>query len=197
MFATLPGLAFFAFASSITPGPNNVMLLASGANFGLKRTLPHMLGITIGHALQVFLVGLGLLNLFDQVAWLRTALLLVCSVYLLFLAYKVATAAAPEDAPADARPLSFLQAAAFQWVNPKAIYMSIYAQTHFAPDGTLWLSAGLVALVFAFCNLPSVAVWAWGGVQVRRLLATPQRLRRFNIAMALLLIASLYPILIG
>ncbi|MEM9756595.1 MAG: LysE family translocator [Pseudomonadota bacterium] len=194
MTETLPALALFAFASSITPGPNNLMLMASGANFGLRRTVPHMLGITLGHGAQVALVGLGLLAVFTQFPWLRLAILVVCSVYLLVLAWRVATAAPPGDAPADARPLGFLGAAAFQWVNPKAIYMSVYAQATYAPEGPIWLSAGLVAVVFAAINLPSVAVWAWGGVQVRRILATPTRLRVFNGTMALLLVASLYPI---
>ena len=194
MDATLPFLILFCFVSSITPGPNNIMLLASGANFGFRRTLPHMLGITLGHSAQVLLVGLGLLSLFDRVDWLRTGLLIVCTIYLAYLAGKVATAAAPEDAPAHARTISILQAALFQWVNPKAVYMSIYDQTHFAPDGPLWLSAGVVALVFGLCNFPSVAVWAWGGVRIRRILSTQARLRIFNITMAVLLLASLYPI---
>lgn len=198
MFGTLPALVLFAFASSITPGPNNIMLLASGANFGLRRTLPHMMGISLGHAFMVALVGLGLLNLFELVPAIRAVILAVCVVYLLFLAWKIAHAAPPPEAPANARPLSFLQAAAFQWVNPKAWYMAIYAQTNFAPDtvGTL-AGALLVALVFSATNFPSVTVWAWGGVQVRRLLSTRGRLRAFNTTMAAFLLASLYPILRG
>ncbi|MEM7723647.1 MAG: LysE family translocator, partial [Pseudomonadota bacterium] len=192
-------LILFAFASSITPGPNNIMLLASGANFGLRRTVPHMLGISIGHAVMVTLVGVGLLQLFDWLPWLRTTLLIACAAYLLYLAWKIANAAPPAEAPSDARPFTFLQAAAFQWVNPKAWYMAIYAQTNFAPDGgifgVVWAGAIAVALIFAVTNLPSVMVWAWGGVQVRRWLEGPGRLRAFNITMALLLVASLYPLL--
>lgn len=197
MFATVPALILFAFSSSITPGPNNVMLLASGANFGLRRSVPHMFGISFGHSLQVLLVGLGLLAVFDLLPWLRTALLAVCVAYLLYLAWKVAHAAPPGDAPDHARPMTFLQAVAFQWVNPKALYMSIYAQTNFAPDGPLFSSALLVALVFALINLPSIFVWAWGGVQIRQFLSTPGRLTAFNWTMAVLLVASLYPIVTG
>jgi threonine/homoserine/homoserine lactone efflux protein len=188
-------LILFAFASSITPGPNNIMLLASGANFGLKRTIPHMLGISMGHALMVALIGLGLLRLFELLPWLRPTLMAACAAYLLWLAWKIANAAAPDAARATGRPFSFLQAAGFQWVNPKAWYMGIYAQTQYAPEDAGWLGALFVPLVFALVNLPSVAVWAAAGMGLRRWLAVPGRLRAFNITMALLLVASLYPML--
>ena len=195
----IAALVLFAFAASITPGPNNLMLLASGANFGLRRTVPHMLGISIGHAVMVAAVGMGLIRLFDLIPWLRTVLMVASAGYLLYLAWKIANAAPPGDAPTDARPFTFLQAAAFQWVNPKAWYMAIYAQTNFAPEGGVfgvaWAGAVAVAVVFALTNLPSVTVWAWGGVQVRQWLATPGRLRAFNITMAVLLVLSLYPML--
>lgn len=195
----LIALIAFAFASSITPGPNNIMLLASGANFGLRRTVPHMLGVSIGHAVMVSIVGLGLLGLFEAVPWLRGALMIACAIYLVWLAWKIANVAPPADAQNNARPLSFLQAAGFQWVNPKAWYMAIYAQTNFAPEGGIlgYVAFGAIAVatVFAAVNLPSVTVWAWGGTQLRRWLDGPGRLRAFNITMAALLIASLYPML--
>lgn len=189
-------LILFAFASSITPGPNNIMLLASGANFGLRRTVPHMLGISIGHGLMVALVGLGLLGLFTALPWLRQALMLASAAYLLWLAWKIANAAPPGDGAAKGHPFSFLQAAGFQWVNPKAWYMAIYAQTNFTADTGAW-GAVVVALIFAAINLPSVTVWAAMGTQLRRWLDGPGRLRAFNITMALLLVVSLYPMLIG
>ena len=188
-------LALFGIASSITPGPNNLMLLASGANFGLRRTLPHMLGISLGHAFMVSMVGLGLLQLFEMLPWLRIALMIISAAYLLYLAWKIANAAPPEDAPQNARPFTFLQAAGFQWVNPKAWYMAIYAQTNFTTPDAGWVGAMAVAVVFAVVNFPSVAVWAWGGTQLKRFLSTGRRLRIFNVTMALLLVASLYPML--
>jgi threonine/homoserine/homoserine lactone efflux protein len=192
----LAALALFAFASSITPGPNNVMLLASGANFGLRRTVPHMLGISAGHALMVSMVGFGLMGLFAAIPWLRPALTIASALYLLWLAWKIANAAPPGGADPTGRPLTFLQAAAFQWVNPKAWYMAIYAQTNFAPGGDpAWPGALAVAATFAVVNLPSVTVWAWGGTRLRRWLSVPGRLRAFNIGMALLLVASLWPVL--
>ncbi|WP_224815332.1 LysE family translocator [Hasllibacter sp. MH4015] len=193
-FELLSALVLFAFASSITPGPNNIMLMASGANFGLRRTLPHMFGVSIGHSAMTLILGLGLVQVFDLIPWLRMALTLVSVAYLLWLAWKVANAAPPADAPEDARPLTFLQAACFQWVNPKAIYMSIYAQTTFAPPDGGWLGAVAVAVIFGMVNIPSVATWAWGGVQVRRWLDGPGRLRAFNWTMAGLLVLSLYPL---
>ena len=188
-------LILFAFASSITPGPNNIMLLASGANFGLRRTVPHMLGISGGHALMVALVGLGLLQLFLAIPWLKPALMIASAAYLLWLAWKIANAAPPGARDATGRPFSFVQAAAFQWVNPKAWYMAIYAQTNFAPEQSGYWGALTVALVFAVVNLPSVTVWAAMGTQLRRWLDGPGRLRAFNITMALLLVASLYQML--
>ncbi|MEM9319200.1 MAG: LysE family translocator [Pseudomonadota bacterium] len=195
MFDTAPALVLFAIASSITPGPNNIMLLASGANFGLRRTLPHMLGISSGHMIQVALVGLLLLSIFERYPLLQTLLLVPCAIYLLYLAWRVANAAPPGEAGATSQPLTALQAAAFQWVNPKAWYMAIYAQTNFAPDAPLLVSASLVAVSFGLVNLPSILVWAWGGVQARRLLQTRTRLRIFNVTMALCLVASLYPMI--
>ncbi len=195
-YELLSGLVLFAFASSITPGPNNIMLMASGVNFGLSRTVPHMLGVSLGHAAMTLILGLGLVQVFDLIPWLRTALTIISVVYLLWLAWKVANAAPPKDADHDARPLTFLQAAGFQWVNPKAVYMSIYAQTTYAPEASGWFGAVLVALIFGLVNLPSVATWAWGGTQIRRWLDGPGRLRTFNWTMAALLVLSLYPMLL-
>lgn len=196
-YELLTALILFAFASSITPGPNNIMLMASGVNFGLQRTLPHMLGVSLGHGAMTLILGLGLVQVFDIIPWLRTALTVVSVGYLLWLAWKVANAAPPADARDGSKPLTFLQAAGFQWVNPKAVYMSIYAQTTFAPDEAGWLGAVAVAGIFSMVNLPSVAVWAWGGTQIRRWLDGPGRLRAFNWTMAGLLVLSLYPMIMA
>ena len=189
----LVALVGFAFVTSVTPGPNNLMLLASGVNYGVRRTVPHMLGISIGHAVMVFLVGLGLARVFDEVAWSRPALAVASILYMGWLALRIATAAPPEGGRATGRPFTFLQAAAFQWVNPKAWVMALTAVTAYAA-GTDRASILVVALVFAAVNLPSVAVWAVAGQQLRRLLDDPARLRTFNVAMAVLLVASLVPL---
>lgn len=194
----LLALIGFAFVSSITPGPNNLMLMASGANFGLRRTVPHMLGISIGHAFMVTMVGLGLGQVFETYPPARLALQVISSLYLLYLAWKIANAAPPSAGEASGNPLTFLQAAAFQWVNPKAWYMAIYAITNYTPD-SLGVGAGsvIVALVFALTNLPSITVWATIGTQVKRLLSRPRLLRAFNWTMAFLLILTLVPVWFG
>lgn len=183
----------FAFVTSVTPGPNNMMLLASGVNFGFRRTVPHMLGISMGHALMVFLVGLGLAGVFK--AWPPALVVLkVASVgYMLWLAWKIAQSGAPGEGKAKPQPMTFLQAAAFQWVNPKAWAMALGAVSAYVVEPSAWAYAA-VAGAFACVNLPSVAVWAGAGQAVRRWLDGPGRLRAFNWGMAGLLVLSLWPV---
>jgi threonine/homoserine/homoserine lactone efflux protein len=188
-------LAGFALITSITPGPNNLMLMASGANFGLRRTVPHMLGVALGFVAMTAAVGLGVMAAFDRLPWLEPALTAACLGYLLWLAWKVANAAAPEGRSATGRPLSFGQAAAFQWVNPKAWAMALTAIGLYAPDRSLW-GVLAVAAIFGAVNLPSVSLWAAAGVQVRRWLDSPARLRAFNWTCAAGLIASVVPFVV-
>lgn len=188
-------LVGFAFATSVTPGPNNMMLLASGVNFGLRRTVPHMLGVSLGHALMVFLVGIGLAGVFVAFPALSVVLKVASAVYMLWLAWKIATSAPKGPGAAAGRPFTFAQAAAFQWVNPKAWAMALSATTIYAPGPSVGAMA-LVAVVFAAVNLPSVAVWAALGQGLRRWLAEGARLRAFNITMAVLLVLSLWPVLV-
>jgi threonine/homoserine/homoserine lactone efflux protein len=189
----ITALTIFALVSSITPGPNNLMLMASGANFGFKRSIPHMLGISIGFVLMVFLVGVGLVQIFDLYPVSHLILKVVSVAYMSWLAWKIANAAPPKDGEAGGTPMTFLQAAAFQWVNPKAWAMALTAVTLYAPDRSIYAVA-LVALIFGAVNAPSVSVWTIMGQQLRRLLTKPARLRMFNYLMAALLIASLYPL---
>ncbi len=193
----LIALVGFAFVSSITPGPNNLMLMASGANFGFRRTLPHMLGISLGHAFMVSLVGLGLGQVFNLYPLTELILKVVSTTYLLYLAWKIATAARPREGEARGKPFTFLQAAAFQWVNPKAWYMAVHAVTNLSPEGGGLGPAFWVAGVFALTNFPSIMVWATIGTQVKRLLSRPHLLRLFNGVMALLLVLTLYPVWLG
>ncbi len=187
-------LVAYAFVTSVTPGPNNIMLLASGVNFGFRRTLPHMFGIALGHAFMVFVVGIGLVGMFISYPPARSALMVVSVVYMLWLAWKIAHAAPPEGSTTQGSPLTFLQAAAFQWVNPKAWIMALGAVTLYAP-GQEWLAVAWVAGGFVLVNFPSVALWALAGTGLRRLLDDPRWLRGFNYTMAILLVASLWPVL--
>jgi len=193
-FAILTALLGFAFVTTVTPGPNNLMLMASGANFGFRRTLPHMLGIVGGLSVMALLVGTGLMALFDALPALNLVLKVASVSYLLWLALKIATAAPMAERDADSRPMTFLQAAAFQWVNPKAWAMCLSAITLYAPDRTL-LSVAIVAGAFAVVCFPAISVWAWLGTVVRQWLSNATRLKVFNITMAALLVASLYPVL--
>lgn len=193
-FETLPALILFAMVSSITPGPNNLMLMASGANFGFMRTIPHMLGISIGFMVLMLLTGLGLAQIFDIYPVSHTILKVVSVIYMVWLAWKIANAAPVQKRAATGRPMTFLQAAAFQWVNPKAWAMALTANTVYVGGGDYALLA-LACVVFATVNLPSVSLWTILGQQMARLLTKPARLRAFNWTMAILLIASLYPVL--
>lgn len=191
----LPALTLFAFVTSITPGPNNMMLMASGANFGMRRTLPHMAGVSIGFVVMAVLVGIGLIQIFNAFPVTYTILKWGGLAYMLWLAFRIATQTpkVPQANP-QARPITFLQACAFQWVNPKAWSMALTAVTIYSPDQSL-AGIGLVAVIFGLVNLPSVAVWAFLGQQMRRFLTSPGRLRAFNLTMAGLLVLTLFPVL--
>lgn len=190
---TLLALTLYAFATSGTPGPNNMMLLASGVNFGVRRTVPHMLGISVGHSVMVFLVGLGVAGVFLAHPVALVALKVAAVGYMLWLAWKIARSGAPGEGRAAGRPMTFLQAAAFQWVNPKAWAMALGAVAAYVPEPSVGAYAA-VAVVFACVNLPSVSVWAAAGQGVRRWLEGPGRLRAFNWGMAGLLVLSLWPV---
>lgn len=190
----LAALVLYAFVTSITPGPNNLMLMASGANFGFSRTIPHMAGVGLGFGFMVFLVGIGLAGLFHAIPYSDLALKTLSVVYMLYLAWKIATASGIGEGDARGVPMTFLQAAAFQWVNPKAWSMALAAVSLYAAGQSL-LSVAIVAVAFLLVNLPSVGVWVIAGTQMRRFLTSAGRLRAFNIVMALLLVASLIPVL--
>jgi threonine/homoserine/homoserine lactone efflux protein len=185
----LTAFSLFALVSSITPGPNNLMLMASGANFGIRRTVPHMLGIGIGFVIMVMLVGVGLVGVFDAYPVSYDVLRVLSIIYLVYLAWKIATAAAPEQGEAAGKPFTFIQAALFQWVNPKAWAMALTAVTVYAPsrsfEAILW-----VAAVFGIINLPSVSCWTVLGRQILPLLSNGRRLQAFNFLMAGLLLAT-------
>ncbi len=192
---TLAALTVFAFVSSATPGPNNLMLMASGANFGFLRSVPHMMGISIGFSVMILCVGAGLIQLFDAWPVSYTVLKVLSVAYMTWLAVKIARAAPAAGEDRKPRPMTFLQAAAFQWVNPKAWAMALTALSVYATDATL-LAFGVVALVFGMVNLPSITMWTVLGQQMARVLTRPAHLRTFNWSMAALLMASLYPVLL-
>ncbi|MGY3642594.1 MULTISPECIES: LysE family translocator [Pseudomonas] len=193
----LLAFALFALVTSITPGPNNTMLLASGVNFGFNRTIPHMLGISCGFFLLVVAVGFGLGAVFQAYPILYTVLRYVGAAYLLYLAWKIAHSGPVGDSvDGEAKPISYLGAAAFQWVNPKAWIMAIGAISTYTPMQGYFYNVVIIAAVFAVINLPSVGLWAACGTLLRNVLKDPRWLRVFNWGMAALLVISLYPLLL-
>lgn len=191
-FSVLLSLAVFTLVNSITPGPNNVMLTASGSTFGYRRSLPHMLGITIGVAVMLLLVGVGLGAVFQAVPLFYTALKYAGAIYLLYLAWRIARAGAIDGGQVRGKPFTFIQAAAFQWVNPKAWVMAVGIVAAYMPKENFYWNLVVGALVVSLVNFPSISVWTLFGSAVRRLLHRPESVQRFNIFMAILLVASLY-----
>ncbi|OJF92004.1 LysE family translocator [Pararhizobium antarcticum] len=194
-YDTLLALILFAFTTSITPGPNNMMLFASGVNFGFARTIPHMFGIGIGFLSLLIAVGLGLGALLHSVPLLYMGLKFTGCAYLLSIAWKIGMSRSLGEGRSGAVPMTFLQAAAFQWVNPKAWVMAVSAMATYTSAQSYMTSVAIVGLVFAAVNLPSVSTWAGFGSALRQWLSDPVRLKWFNITMAVLLVASLWPML--
>lgn len=188
----LIALLGFATITLFTPGPNNAMLMASGANYGLRRSLPHLLGVALGFPAMVALMGLGIDDAFRRWPVLVPAMKIASIAYMLWLAWKMARAGAPKAASAEDHPLSFLQAAAFQWVNPKAWAMGLGALSAYAAGlgGSLW-----VVVIFVVIGIPSALVWTVLGQGMRRALTSPARLRVFNVTMAVALVASMLPVI--
>ena len=172
------------------------MLMAAGANFGVRRALPHAAGVVLGFTFMIIVVGLGAAQFFQSFPLAHTYLTIASVTYLLYLAYKIGTASPKIDDPNSAGiPITFFQATAFQWVNPKAWTMALAAITVYTPQPTTSYYVVMVSLIFGAINLPSISMWLVLGVQMRRFLTTPARLRAFNWTMASLLVMSLYPIL--
>ncbi|WP_413204390.1 LysE family translocator [Rhodospirillum sp. A1_3_36] len=206
MAETLFPLFLFAITMFYTPGPNNVMLTASAANYGFRRTVPHMLGVAVGFPAMFLAVGLGFGAIFTAVPWIRPVMTVGGAAYLLYMAWRIATAAPPQVEGQDeasgeiqGRPMTFLEAAAFQWANPKAWVMILGALAAFTSGGAegapAWEVLGIFAL-FVAIGLTSTSTWAGFGVAIGHLLARSRMASRlFNWAMAGLLVLSLVPVL--
>ena len=194
----LTALVAFIFVMSITPGPNNALLLASGLNFGFRRTLPQMFGVSFGGAFMMLLLGFGVGQIFSRFPVLYDVLRVFSILYMLWLAWHIASAglvlAGGNATDPAQRPMTFLQSCAFQWVNPKAWTMCLTAVSAFTVPGQYAFSLAVVVGAFVLVNAPSISVWTIFGVTLRGLLSDPRRVRAFNIVMALALLASLWPV---
>lgn len=190
-------LALFTFATAFSPGPNNIMVTASGVNFGFARTVPHMAGITIGFMVLIVACAAGLGLVFAAVPALHLALKIVGALYMLWLAWKVANARPAGEATDDlARPLTFLQGAAFQWVNPKAVVIALSAISLYVRPDHRMADILMVLLLFGFFTAFTVITWTGFGVALRAVLQDPRRARVFNVVMAVLLVASIVPMVL-
>ena len=187
---TLLALIGLAIATLFTPGPNNAMLATSGAHFGFRRTIPHALGVAIGFPVMLLIVGLLLGQLFQSSAVLRETLRWGGAVLLLWIAYKVAFSGGTETKSADARPMTFIGASAFQWINPKGWSMAIAATSLFIDPASPLHTALIVAAVFTLIGLMSSATWVGLGQVISRWLTTEARRRIFNVTMAALIVLS-------
>ncbi|MCW8916074.1 MAG: LysE family translocator [Magnetovibrio sp.] len=186
----------FGASSTFTPGPNNVMITASGVNFGFRRSIPHMLGIAIGFAVMNLAVGMGLGQVFETYPKIHLVLKYISIAYLTYLAWKIATSDQASQSSSTGKPFTFIQAAAFQWVNPKAWVVAIGAVSTFTTvGGDLLFEVMMMSLIFMLVTIPSASTWAMFGIVIRRFLQTPKRLRAFNWSMAGLLMISLVPAL--
>lgn len=182
----------FALAGALTPGPNNMISAGSGAAFGFRRTLPQIWGVTVGFAIMVVAIGMGLGTLFLAIPYMHQTLKIVGSLYLLYLAWKIANAGGPRGGTAVERPMTLLQSALFQWVNPKAWTIALSIVPAFTTVGGehLFAEVAMIALVSGVVTFPSLCLWAGFGALLARLLSTPRQQRLVNYAMAALVALS-------
>ncbi len=188
--ATLISFVIYSFVTSVTPGPNNFMLTASGVNFGFKRSIPHIVGIGFGFGLMVAMVGFGLGSILIQSPVLLESMRVVGIVYLLYLAWKIANAGAATGEGKVERPMGFINAAVFQWINPKAWIMTMGAITTYTNSGSHVSTFLLIGLIYGIISIPSVGVWALVGERFQTLLNSGRAVAIFNITMGGLLAFS-------
>lgn len=178
---------------AITPGPNNLALASSGVNFGLKRTLPALMGMALGLSVQVALLAVALGSMMALMQSIKLYLAVAGCAYLLYLSWHMAHAGEPgEDGKQPrAKPMGFAGGVLFNWLNPKVWLMGFNVAVVFLPEHMHPLAAGALFFVITFAiTLPCIAIWAWGGEFIRRYLGTPRRLHVFNCSMALMLAAT-------
>lgn len=187
----------FAFVAAITPGPNNFMLMTSGLNFGFRRTTAHLLGVAIGFGIMVLILGFGLGALFESYPAIYTVLKYMGAAYLVYLAWRIARSGPVEGGEARRRPFNFLEAAAFQWVNPKAWAFALSAISAYAAVALYPLNIVFLAATSSTITIFSASTWVLFGTGLRGLLSNPRIIRIFNVGMALALVASLYPVFAG
>ena len=190
-------IALFAFSAGITPGPNNIMLMTSGVNFGVKRSIPHLMGIIVGFPSMVLAIGLGLSTVFQAYSVAHQMIKVAGIVYLLYLSWLIANSSSNLEGKKTTKPFSFIQAAAFQWVNPKGWIMAVGAIATFTSiEQALAPQVITIAIVFFCIALPCATIWLSFGLGLKKLLKNERQQRIFNISMALLLVLSIIPMVL-
>lgn len=185
----------FGMASTMTPGPNNMMLLSSGLTFGYKRTIPHVLGVTLGFPVMVICVGLGVGQLFEVFPLIYSVLKIAGITYLFWMAWHIAnTKGSFETKDAKDKPFTFWQAALFQWINPKAWMMAITSTAAFITDQhAAFVQVVIISSIFFLCAIVSTSSWSLGGMMLRRFIQNRRIVRLFNVTMAILIVGSVMP----
>lgn len=186
----------FGLSAGITPGPNNIMLMTSGMNFGIKQSIPHLVGVCIGFPVMVILIGLGFSIVFNQYPIIHEVIKILGLIYLLYLSWLIASANPDKLEGKKSKPFTFLQAALFQWVNPKAWVIatsSISAYTTL-DDNIHWQVLSIAAIFFIAAVISS-STWLIFGKGIKQVLQSPKQQRLFNISMALVLVASVLPVI--
>lgn len=196
MDTNLQAMLLFAASAAFTPGPNNLMITASGTNFGFWRSVPHMMGVTLGFPAMLIAMAFGLIQIFEAWPVLHVILRYAGAAYMIYLAYRIATSKSVGKAKAAEQPLSFIEAALFQWINPKAVIFSLSALSMFTtPNGNFVEETTRLALVALLVSSTSISTWCLFGTAIRHLLKSPKALRLFNYTMAGALVASIALIL--
>ncbi len=196
--AMLLSIITFTMSTVMSPGPNNIMLLSSGLTFGYKKTIPHMFGIILGFPLMVLIIGLGMGALFEKFPLVLTVLKVVGILYLFWMAYKIArnSSSYEVDENNQSKSFTFVQSALFQWVNPKAWIMAITAISVFVSSNE---NSMIQVLIIAFIYFLSLCIssntWAFGGILLKKFIKNSKSVQKINVIMAILLVASVLPML--
>ena len=190
-------IILFCFSTSVTPGPNNIMLMSSGLNYGFKRSVPHLLGINIGFPLMIVAIGLGFGSLFTSFPFIYPVVKALGVSYLLFFAWKVANAAPSGAKEKTGCPITFFQAVLFQWVNPKAWVMAMGAIASFTNPERFKFQMLLIVGGYMTVGALCMVFWLTMGTSLKKLIDGNRNLRFFNICMAVLLVISLVPMVLS
>ncbi len=189
------GLFVFAGIAAFTPGPNNTLLMASGMNFGFRRSVPLIMGVTVGFPLMIGLIGLGLGRVFEVYPLLYQVLKYAGAAYMLYLAWKIATAVPSVADDKAAKPLSFIQMCLFQWINPKGWVMAITALSAYTLAQHYYIGVATVVSTFVLMGVTSALTWTAFGAALKSVMTDARYFHIINVTLALLLVASLVPML--